>query len=66
MASVLGYTFRQEFQCHVAVQPRVFGLVDHTHPAPAQLLDDAVMGDGLADERVGVRHSGAILGCDLS
>ena len=31
----------------------------------AQLLDDAVVGDGLADDGVGVRHSAAILGCDL-
>jgi len=47
------------------MQARVFGLVHHAHPAPAQLLDDAVMRDGLSDERVGVRHSTVILGCDI-
>ena len=31
----------------------------------AQLLDYAVVGDGLADEGVGVRHSAVILGCDV-
>jgi hypothetical protein len=30
----------------------IFGLVHHTHPAAAQLLEDAVMGDGLADHRL--------------
>ena len=43
----------------------VFGLVHHAHPAPAQLLDDAVVRDRLPDERIGFRHSGAILGCVL-
>jgi len=28
----------------------MLGLVHHTHSPAAQLLDDAVMGDGLADE----------------
>jgi hypothetical protein len=41
---------RQEFEGDAAVQPGVLGLVDHTHPAAAQLLDDAVMRDGLADD----------------
>ena len=27
----------------------IFGLIYHTHAATAQLLQDAVMGDGLAD-----------------
>jgi hypothetical protein len=27
-----------ELQCDVAVQPRIFGLVDHTHSAPASFL----------------------------
>ena len=53
---------RKEFQRDESVQPRVLSLVDHTHPAPAQPLQNAVMGDGLPDERIGVRHSAAILG----
>ena len=47
------------------MQARVFGLVHHAHPAPAQLLDDSVMRDGLSDERVGVRHSTVMLCCKL-
>jgi len=43
----------------------VAGLVDHTHPAFAQCLNDAVVREGLSDERVGVRHDAAILGCAL-
>ena len=38
-------------------------LVNHTHPAPAQLLDDAIVRDGLPDERVEVSHGSVILGC---
>ena len=39
----------QELQRDEAVQARVLGLVDHAHAAAAQLLDDAVVRDGLAD-----------------
>ena len=46
---VSGDFLGQELQGHKAVQPGVLGLVDHTHPATAQLLDDAVVRDGLAD-----------------
>ncbi|PYV74012.1 MAG: hypothetical protein DMG97_09805 [Acidobacteria bacterium] len=38
------------------MQADVLGLVNHTHPATAELLDDAVMRDGLAD------HADAMLG----
>jgi hypothetical protein len=31
------------------MQPCVLGLVDNTHTSAAQFLDDAVVGDGLAD-----------------
>src|SRR5437899_2929020 len=47
---------RQELQRDKAMQAGVLRLVDHTHPAAAQLLDDAVMRDGLAD------HADAMLG----
>ena len=40
---------RQELQSDKATEFDVLGLVDHTHPATAQLLDDAVVRDGLAD-----------------
>jgi hypothetical protein len=32
-----------------AMQPRVFRFIDDTHPTTAELLDDAIVGDGLAD-----------------
>src|SRR5580692_2470018 len=40
---------RQELQGDKAVQLYVLGFVDHTHPATAELLDDAIVRDGLAD-----------------
>ena len=53
---VAGEVFGQEFESDEAMQPRVLSLVHHTHPATAQLLDDAVMGDALADELRGGSH----------
>src|SRR5437763_11693345 len=46
----------QEFQRDKAAEFGILGLVDHTHAAATQLLDDAVMRDGLAD------HADAMLG----
>ena len=39
----------------------IFRLVDDAHSAATELLKDAVMGDGLADGKLGFRHGGAIL-----
>ena len=50
---VLGYFIRQKLQCDKSVQGYVLGLVDDTHPAAAELLDDAVVRDGLADQMEG-------------
>ena len=47
------------------MQPGVFCLVHHTHPATTQFLNDAVVGNGLSNERIGPRHVAAILGCGL-
>ena len=47
------------------MQTCVFGLVDHAHSTAAKFLEDAIVGDGLADKGVGVRHCAAILGCVL-
>ena len=52
---ILGDFIGQKLEGDEAVQPRVFGFVDHTHPAAAQLLDDAVVRDGLSDH--GFRRS---------
>ena len=38
---------------------------DSPVPAPAQFFDDSVVRNGLSDERVGARHSAAILGSDF-
>jgi hypothetical protein len=42
----------QELQSHEPVKANVFGLVDHARFVGAYLLDDAVMGNGLASEAV--------------
>src|SRR4029077_7722483 len=44
-----GYLIGQKLQSHKAMQPRILGFVDHTHPTTAELLNDAVVRDGLAD-----------------
>ena len=48
---VSGNFFGQEFEGDKAMQPSVLSFVNHAHPAAAELLDDAVVGDGLADHR---------------
>jgi len=53
---VFGDIIRQEFEGDKPVQGHVLGLVDHTPPAAAELLDDAVVRDCLAD------HADAMLG----
>ena len=42
---------REELERHEAAKPEVLGLVDHTHPAGADLGDDAIVRDGLADHQ---------------
>ena len=46
---ILGHFIGQKLQCDKPPQPRVFGLVDHAHAAAAQLLQNAVMRNGLSD-----------------
>ena len=41
-----------ELERHGTVQPRIFGFVDHAHPAAAELLDDAVVRERLTNQRV--------------
>src|SRR5205085_11397787 len=38
-----GQFFGQEYQCYKAAQVEIFRLVDHAHPATAQLSQDTVM-----------------------
>ena len=46
---ILCQLFGKELQGHAAAKTLVFRLVNHAHSAAAQLLDDAVMGDCLAE-----------------
>ena len=46
---VLGNIIGQKLQRDEAAEAWVLGLVDHTHAAAAEFLDDAVVRDGLAD-----------------
>ena len=55
-ALVTCYIFRQKLESDKATEFDVFGLVDDSHTAAAQLLDDAIVRDGLAD------HADAMLG----
>ena len=59
---VAGNFFGQEFQGDEAMQARVFGFVDDAHAAAAELLDDAVVRDGLADWGRGVSPCALMLG----
>ena len=47
----MGEFVGKELQGDVATELQVFRLVHNTHPAPTQLLDNAVVRDGLADHR---------------
>jgi hypothetical protein len=49
----------EEFQRNGPAEPSVFGLVDDTHPATAQLFEDAVVRNGFTDERFVAGHCGA-------
>ena len=46
---ILGHFIGQKFERDKTMQPRVFGFVNHTHAAAAQLLDNAVVRNGLSD-----------------
>jgi hypothetical protein len=48
---VAGYVFGKKLQCNFALQLQVFGTVDHTHPATAKLLDDAIVRNNLVQDR---------------
>jgi len=44
---VFGYFVRQKLERNKAIQSRVLGLVHNAHAAATELLDNAVVGDGL-------------------
>ena len=43
---------RQEFERDAPSQVRVFGFVDHSHAAAAQLADDFVVRESLINQRI--------------
>jgi hypothetical protein len=47
---VAGHLLGQELQGDKTAQVGVFGLVNDAHAAAAELFDDAVVRDGLADQ----------------
>ena len=61
----MAQTFRQELQRDKPAETGILCFINDTHAAPARFLHNAVVRDGSADERVGIRHSAAILGGDL-
>ena len=46
---IAGEVVRKELQSHVAAEANVLRFVNHSHPAAAQLFQDAVVADGFAD-----------------
>ena len=51
--TVAGQVVGQELERDEAMEPGVFRFVDDAHSAAAKLLDDAVVGEGLADQGIG-------------
>jgi hypothetical protein len=47
---VLRDIFGKKLERNKPTERSVFGLVDHTHPATAELLDDQVVRNGLTDQ----------------
>jgi hypothetical protein len=58
---VAGNVIGQELEGYEAMEASVFRLVDHTHAAAAQLLDDAVVRDDLPDHAEKRASDAAIL-----
>ena len=60
---VAGNFVGKKFQRDEALQAGVFGFVNDAHASAAEIFDDAVMGDGEANQRRAVGHESAILDC---
>src|SRR5271167_2233944 len=52
---------RKKFQCDKPAERRILGLVDNTHSATAEFLDDAIVRNVLTNERIGAGHAQHIL-----
>ena len=55
------YFVRKELQRNKSVKTGVFSFVDHTHPTPADLFNNAVVRDDLADHSMEAREGRLIL-----
>jgi len=49
--AILSYALGQEFESNKAVEARVLSLIHHTHSTAAEFLKDAIVGDGLTNQR---------------
>jgi hypothetical protein len=58
---VFGYVVGQELEGDEATELHILSLVDNTHPAAAQLLQNAVVRDGLADHPGDAWLSGCLI-----
>jgi len=58
---VVDQIFGKKFQGHAAIEPRVLGLVNHSHAATANFLNDAVVRDGSIDDGSRIGHRACIL-----
>jgi hypothetical protein len=56
--AVIGNAFGQEFKSNKPVEASVLGLVNMAHTPAAEFFEDAVVRNGLAEKRLGVRHGG--------
>ncbi len=59
---VVRHIFGKEFQSDGAVETSVLRFVDHTHAATPEFFEDAVMGNSLVEQRLGIWHSAGMLG----
>ena len=55
---------RQEFQRDKTVQAGILGFVHHAHASAAEAFYDAIVGEGLREERIVAGHVQHILGCE--
>jgi hypothetical protein len=60
---VSGHVIREKFKSDEAAKASVLGLVDHAHTSTTELFEYSIVREHLTDERVGIRHRAAILGC---
>ena len=58
---ILGNVVGKEFQRNVSAEARVLGFVDHAHASAAQFFQDAVVGNGAANNGGSIRHRPCIL-----